>query len=40
MLAGYYCFVAAAIGRTSAERQHANLRFGQTAPCKDAGRTG
>jgi hypothetical protein len=43
MLAGYYCFVAGAImSQLPPERQQtiALADFGETVPCKDAGRTG
>ena len=43
MLAGYYCFVAGAImSQLPPERQQTITLadFGQTAPCKDTGRTG
>ena len=43
MLAGYYCFVAGAImSQLPPERQQTITLadFGQTVPCKDAGRTG
>ena len=43
MLAGYYCFVAGAImSQLPPERQHSITLadFGETVPCKDAGRTG
>jgi hypothetical protein len=43
MLAGYYCFVAGAImSQLPPERQQTVTlaEFGETVPCKDAGRTG
>jgi hypothetical protein len=43
MLAGYYCFVAGAImSQLPPERQHTVTLadFGETVPCKDAGRAG
>jgi hypothetical protein len=43
MLAGYYCFVAGAIlSQLPPERQQTITLadFGETVPCKDAGRTG
>jgi len=43
MLAGYYCFVAGAImSQLPPERQQTItlVDFGETVPCKDAGRTG
>jgi hypothetical protein len=43
MLAGYYCFIAGAIvSQLPPERQQTITlaEFGETVPCKDAGRTG
>jgi hypothetical protein len=43
MLAGYYCFVAGAIMSQLPPERQQSIRladFGETVPCKDAGRTG